>query len=78
MSSEEIQLDAEERMEKAVNVFRDELKGIRTGQTSPGLVDTLRVEVYGSPVPLKQIASVASNEKRLMPPPHTSPLLEPS
>jgi len=66
MSSEEIQLDAEGRMEKAVNVFRDELKGIRTGQATPGLVDTLRVEVYGSPVPLKQVASVAVPEPAMI------------
>jgi ribosome recycling factor len=66
MSSDEILLDAEERMEKAVSVFREELRGIRTGQATPGLVDTLRVEVYGSPVPLKQIASVGVPEPAMI------------
>jgi len=60
MSSDEILLDAEERMEKAVNYLRDELRGIRTGRASPALVDTLRVEYYGSPTPLRQLASIST------------------
>jgi ribosome recycling factor len=45
-------------MEKAVNVFRDELRGLRTGRATPALVDSLRVEYYGSPTPLKQLAQI--------------------
>jgi ribosome recycling factor len=60
MTSEEILFDAEERMEKAVNVFRDELRGLRTGRATPALVDTLRVEYYGSPTPLKQMAQIST------------------
>ena len=62
MSAEEILLDAEYRMEKAVDVLKKNLAGIRTGRANPGLVDTLRVEVYGSPTPIKQIASVSAPE----------------
>lgn len=62
MSAEEILFDAEERMEKAIGVLKDRLGGIRTGRASPGLVDSLRVDVYGSPTPLKQIASVGAPE----------------
>ena len=58
MTSDEILFDAEERMEKAVSVFRDELRGLRTGRASPALVDMLRVEYYGSPTPLKQLAQI--------------------
>ena len=58
MTSDEILLDTEERMEKAVNVFRDELRGLRTGRATPALVDSLRVEYYGSPTPLKQLAQI--------------------
>src|SRR5438105_14653969 len=58
MTSEEILFDVEERMEKAVSVFRDELRGLRTGRATPALVDTLRVEYYGSPTPLKQLAQI--------------------
>jgi ribosome recycling factor len=62
MSVDDILLDAEERMEKAVEVLKHALNGIRTGRANPGLVDTLRVEVYGSPTPIKQLASVGAPE----------------
>src|ERR1700730_2895103 len=58
MTSDEILLDAEERMEKALSVFRDDLRGFRTGRATPALVDNLRVEYYGSPTPLKQLAQI--------------------
>jgi ribosome recycling factor len=58
MTNEEILFDAEERMEKAVNVFRDELRGLRTGRATPALVDNLRVDCYGSQSPLKQLAQI--------------------
>jgi ribosome recycling factor len=60
MTSEEILFDAEERMEKAVNVLRDELRSLRTGRATPALVDTLKVEYYGSPTPLKQLAQIST------------------
>lgn len=60
MTSEEILFDAEERMEKAVANFRDQLRGLRTGRATPALVDGLRVEYYGSPTPLKQLAQIST------------------
>ena len=60
MSSEEILFDTEERMEKAVGVFRDELRGLRTGRATPALVDGLKVEAYGSPTPLKHLAQIST------------------
>lgn len=62
MPADDILLDAEERMEKAVEVFRHALTGIRTGRANPGLVDSLKVEVYGSPTPIKALASVGAPE----------------
>jgi ribosome recycling factor len=62
MNAEEILLDAEERMDKAVDVLKKSLAGIRTGRANPGLVDSLRVDVYGSATPIKQIASVGAPE----------------
>ncbi|RMG38313.1 MAG: ribosome recycling factor [Planctomycetota bacterium] len=62
MDYDEILLDAEERMEKAVAVFREGLKGIRTGRATPGLVDSIRVEYYGSQTPLKQLANITVPE----------------
>lgn len=62
MTAEDILLDVEERMEKAVSVLKISLAGIRTGRANPGLVDSLKVEVYGSPCPIKQVASVGAPE----------------
>lgn len=62
MSVEEILLDTEERMEKAIAKLKQDLVGIRTGRASPGLVDSLRVVVYDSPQPIKQIANVSAPE----------------
>lgn len=60
MSSDEILLDGEERMEKAVTVFRDQLRGLRTGRATPALLDNVRVEYYGSPTPIKQLAQIST------------------
>lgn len=60
MGTDEILFDAEERMEKALQVLRDELRGLRTGRATPALVDSLRVEYYGSPTPLKQLAQIGT------------------
>jgi ribosome recycling factor len=54
------QKDAEARMEKAIDVFRNELKGLRTGRASPSMLDGVRVEYYGSPTPIKQIATITT------------------
>jgi ribosome recycling factor len=62
MDADEILLDVEERMEKAVGVLKAALAGIRTGRANPGLVDSLRVEVYGSSCPIKQVAAVGVPE----------------
>jgi ribosome recycling factor len=62
MSTDEILVDAEERMEKAISVLKHALSGIRTGRATPGLVDSVRVEAYGSQSPLKQLASIGAPE----------------
>jgi ribosome recycling factor len=62
MTTDEILLDVEERMEKAIRKLKGDLAGIRTGRANPGLVDSLKVNVYGSDVPIKQIASVGAPE----------------
>ncbi len=62
MTVDDLILDTEDRMEKAIEILKKNLSGIRTGRANPGLVDSLRVDVYGSPTPLKQIASVGVPE----------------
>jgi len=62
MDQDEILLDAEERMEKAVGVLQGQLQGLRTGRATPGLVDSIKVDCYGSPTPLKQCANISVPE----------------
>ncbi|MCX7426891.1 MAG: ribosome recycling factor [Planctomycetia bacterium] len=60
MTTEELLFDVEERMEKTIDGLKSDLSGIRTGRANPGLVDSLRVDAYGSSVPIKQLASVGA------------------
>jgi ribosome recycling factor len=62
MDQDEILLDAEERMEKAASVAHDHFQGLRTGRATTGLVDSIKVDYYGSPTPLKQIATISVPE----------------
>ncbi len=62
MDYDTILLDTEERMDKALEVLKDKYRGMRTGRANPGLVDSLRVDYYGSPTPLKQIANISAPE----------------
>src|SRR3954451_15015986 len=62
MSIEEIVLEAEERMEKSVALLTDQFRGVRTGRANTGLVESIRVEYYGSPTPLKQMANLSTPE----------------
>jgi ribosome recycling factor len=62
MNTDQIVKDCKDRMEKALDVLRNELKGLRTGRASPALLDALRVEYYGQQTPIKQLASVSAPE----------------
>ena len=63
---EDILKDAEERMKKSLENTRHELLTIRTGRATPTLLDGVKVEYYGSMVPLKQVANVVAPEARLL------------
>jgi len=66
MGIDDVLLDAEERMEKAVQVFSDGLRVIRTGTASSGLVEGIKVDYYGSPTALRQIAQIAIPDPQLI------------
>lgn len=66
MAMDEILLDVEEKMESSVEYLRDEFRGIRTGRASAGLVDHLKVDYYGSPTELRQLATIATPEPTLI------------
>jgi ribosome recycling factor len=57
---------ARTHMEKAVEALRREFGSVRTGKASPGLLDTVRVDAYGSKMPMNQVASVSAPEPRLL------------
>jgi ribosome recycling factor len=58
--------EARQRMDKALEALRREFGGVRTGKASPALLDTVRVDAYGSAVPLNQVATVSAPEPRLL------------
>jgi ribosome recycling factor len=58
--------ETDNKMVKAVDTLKKELAGIRTGRARPGLVEHIRVDYYGVPTPLNQIANVSAPEARLL------------
>ena len=58
MNSQEILKDSEARMQKALEVFQNDLRGLRTGRASPQMLDALRVDNYGTMSPIREVASV--------------------
>ena len=60
MSVKEIVSDSESKMKKAVEVLKDELKAVRSGMASTGLVENIKADFYGTPTPLKQMATLAA------------------
>jgi len=60
MPTKEIVSDTESKMKKAVEVLHDELKTVRSGRASTGLVENIKVDYYGTPASLKQMATLAT------------------
>ena len=66
MSSDDILLEAEMAMEKSVDFMVHEFAAVRTGKASPGLVENVDVQAYGSAMKLKQLALITTPEPRLL------------
>ncbi|AXF78921.1 ribosome recycling factor [Erwinia tracheiphila] len=62
----EIKKDAETRMDKCVEAFKNNISKIRTGRASPSILDGIVVEYYGAPTPLRQLASVTVEDSRTL------------
>jgi ribosome recycling factor len=58
--------DAEVKMHKSLEVLSHELSTIRTGRATPGLIDRVQVDYYGTPTPLQQLAQIHAPEPRLL------------
>lgn len=63
---DEILLEAEEKMEKAIGVVKEDLATLRTGRANPAMFAKITVEYYGSPTPLNQMASFQTPEARMV------------
>lgn len=66
MPLKEIFRDAEHRMEKSVEHIQHELARVRTGRATPALLDLVKIDYYGSMVPLNQVASISAPEPRML------------
>ena len=62
MPIDDILLDTEEHMEKAIEHLKHELRTVRTGRASPAMVESIKVEYYGTPTDLRSIASISVPE----------------
>lgn len=58
--------EAEDKMQKTVSVYREDLQSIRAGRANPALLDKISVDYYGQMSPLKQIGSVSAPEPRML------------
>ena len=64
MSIADIKKDADAKMAKSIEAFKNELQKIRTGRAHPGILDQVQVEYYGSMLPISQVANVSLIDAR--------------
>jgi ribosome recycling factor len=63
---EDFLADAKRRMDKSIETTHHEFNSIRTGRASPALLDRIAIDYYGTPTPLKTLASISAPEPRLL------------
>lgn len=63
---DELQTKTQEKMDKALQALRNELTNIRTGRATPSLLDQVKVDYYGAPTPVTQVANVSVPEPRMI------------
>jgi ribosome recycling factor len=66
MPTKEILSESKSKMEKAIEVLHDELKTVRTGRASTGLVENVKVDYYGTPTPLKSLATISAPDVNML------------
>ena len=64
MSIADIKKTVEQKMQKSVDAFKNELTKIRTGRAHPGILDQVQIDYYGSMVPISQVANVTLMDAR--------------
>ncbi|MDP2720710.1 MAG: ribosome recycling factor [bacterium] len=66
MNPENLIDEARQKMQKTLDHLREELSGVRTGRASPSLLETIKVDVYGTKMDLRDLASINAPEPRLL------------
>ena len=66
MNTQTVIKDSEDKMKKSLEVVQHNFAGIRSGRASTGMVENLRVDYYGNPTPLKQMANISLPEPRMI------------
>jgi len=66
MTTQAVVSESKSKMEKAVDVLQDDLKAFRGGRAAPALVEHIRVDYYGSPTPLKSLATISAPEADML------------
>ena len=66
MPTDDILLEAEDKMQKTEHVVQNEFAGVRTGKASAGLVENIMVEVYGSQMRIRELAGITTPEPRMI------------
>lgn len=58
--------DAENKMRKSIDAFKNELTKLRTGRANPAILDHIRVDYYGNPTPISQVANITASDARTL------------
>ncbi|HKM38899.1 MAG TPA: ribosome recycling factor [bacterium] len=66
MSQRQIESEAEGKMKRSLDTFRQELAVMRTGRATPALLERIVVDYYGSPMPINQVATISVPESQLL------------
>ena len=66
MPTQAVVSESKSKMQKAIDVLQDELKAFRGGRATPALVEHIRVDYYGSPTPLKSLATISAPEADML------------
>lgn len=64
--TKQIVQEAESRMKKSLDVFRQDLAGLKAGRATPAMLDKLRVDYYGTPTPVNQLANIEVTDTRTL------------
>lgn len=66
MSAQTVIRETEEKMKKSLDVVNGNFSGVRTGRASTGMVENMKIDYYGTPTPMRQVANITIPEPRMI------------